>query len=355
MVTGATTVPIATASFSLESHDGSGNVLRNRRVELTYTYEGLPADNEFRLPLRYDFDRTAQGWIVAGARVQVGAQLPAWASGPTLFERTEHFLALYRPELDTPSRVLTDAEQARTQLGNKLPFPLDDAYLLLIAGDETQYRAMAGTTLGPVSPIAQVETSYEVTPHAIRVLARQMVINREKLYESGQTLETLRHELGHFLLAGVTRPFTPAWVSEAAAMYLAGTRPADIWRNSVAAGKFQGISINRLTRASSLGEHGVSREGTSLEYAYSAAAGWYLIETYGAQRFWDFYASYADLPAGELYDRLPDRTTEVHNESPADDAIEDLAVQTTGGALSQFFGLSPSDLDARLLTWMARQ
>lgn len=356
IATGAATVPLDDISLNVSRSTGeAADSLSGRRVDLNYTYEGLPPDNSFRLSIRYDFARDEDSWTIEAATLRRDSRLPVWATGAVLFERSDHFLALFRPDIDSPDRVMADAEQARAQLGEKVPFPLESTYLLLIAGDEEQYRQMAGTALGPISPIAQVETSYEVTPDNIRVLARQMVINQQKLYENGQSLETLRHELGHFLLANVTRPFTPAWVSEAAAMYLAGTRTVSIWRDGVAESKFADITIDRLTRASSLGEHGTNQEGTSLEYAYSAAAAWYLIETYGADQFWDFYASYAQLPAGELYDRLPETVTGLDGRPPADAPIEQLAVETTIEALDRFYDLTPTQLDVRINGWMARQ
>ncbi|MEX2588055.1 MAG: hypothetical protein WD602_08705 [Actinomycetota bacterium] len=315
----------------------------------------MPSNNIFRLSVRYDFAKAEDAWTVEAAALRRGSRMPVWATEGVLFERSDHFLALFRPGTDSPDRVLSDAEQARRQLGEKVPFPLENIYLLLIAADEDQYRQMAGTNLGPVSPIAQVETSYEVTPDSLRVLARQMVINRQKLYENGQSLETLRHELGHLLLAQVTRPFTPAWVSEAAAMYLAGTKTVSIWRDGVSGDKFTDITIDRLTRATSLGEHGTNQEGTSLEYAYSAAAAWYLVETYGAEQFWEFYASYAQLPAGRLYDKLPDTVPGLDGRPPADTPIEQLAVETTAEALGRFFDLTPAQLDVRIRGWMSRQ
>ena len=223
--------------------------------------------------------------------------------------------------------------------------------MVIIARDDEEYLTMSSATLGPVSAIAQVETSYEVTPQTIRVLSRQMVINSRKLHQDGAALETLRHELGHLAVAQYTRPFTPAWVSESAAMYLAGTRPVAIWRNGLQRKRFDGINIERLTRAANLGEHETSREGASLEYAYSAAAAWYLVETFGAETYWDFYRSYSEVPAQELYDRLPENTTTPEGRQ----AIEGLAVSTTTESLLRLFNLDPQSLDREIRGWMTAQ
>jgi hypothetical protein len=350
---GAVAVPLTGLEMRLDKgslRDRSGS-LAGVRVDLVYRYEGLPEDNSFRITLVYDFKELDDGWSVSAASIKPGSALPVWASGPIQTSHSEHFLALYRPGLSDPDRILREAEEARGQLDGKITFQLENKYVILVAGDDNEYQLMSSAVLGPVSAIAQVETSYEVTPDTIRVLSRQMVINSNKLHEDGTALETLRHELGHLAVAQYTRPFTPAWVSESAAMYLAGTRPEAIWRNGLQRNRFDGITIERLTRASNLGEHDSSREGASLEYAYSAAAAWYLVETFGAERYWEFYRSYADVPAKDLYDRLPENST-----TPAgEQAIEALAVTTTGGSLHQLFALDQVTLDQAIRSWMQAQ
>jgi hypothetical protein len=211
---GAVAVPLTGLDFRLDksSMRDRGGSLTGIRVDLLYRYEGLPDDNSFRITLVYDFRELDGKWSVVAA-----------TSGPIQTRQSEHFLALFRPELDNPDRILREAEEARGQLDGKITFPLEDKYVILVARDDAEYENMSSAVLGPVSAIAQVETSYEVTPDSIRVLSRQMVINSKKLYEDGAALETLRHELGHLAVAQYTRPFTPAWVSESAAMYLAGT------------------------------------------------------------------------------------------------------------------------------------
>ena len=351
--TGALLVPLEELTLTLDrgSIRGGADAFRGVGVDLGYRYAGLPEDNAFRVGFDYDLVRVGDSWRVTTSTVRAGSSQPVWATGPIETQRSEHFLALHRPGLSDPSRIMDEAEQARAQLDGKITFPLENSYLLVIAKDEAEYASMSSATLGPVSAIAQVETSYEVTPDSIKVLSRQMVINDRKLHEDGSALETFRHELGHLAVAQYTRPFTPAWVSESAAMYLAGTRPTSIWRQGLRQGKFDGITIERLTQASNLGEHGSSKEGASLEYAYSAAAAWYLVESFGPERYWEFYRSYANVPPAELYELLPERTSSPQSEQ----AIEALAVAKTGASLQGMFGLNTAALDTGVRDWMSKQ
>lgn len=345
--------PIEGLKFSIQpaSVPSRADAINDVRVDLSYRYTGLPPDNAFRIGLSYNLARRADGWAITSSALRPGALLPVWATGPIGIQRSQNFLVLYRPGLQNPARVMQEAEAARSQLDGKITFPLESSYLLLIAQDDAEYRSMSSAALAPVSPIAQVETSYEVNPTSIRVLGRQILVNDLRLQEEGSALETFRHELGHLALAQYTRPFTPAWVSESAAMYLAGTRPVSIWRQGLSQDKFNTVNIDLLTRAANLGEYDTSREGTSLKYAYSAAAAWYLAETFGPERFFNFYRSYADVAPLQLYERLPEQTASAEGAR----AIEDLAVSSTAGGLQRIFGLDPATLDQRVREWMAVQ
>jgi hypothetical protein len=318
------------------------------RVDLNYRYRDLPVDNIFRIALTYDLQRKGPSWQIDASSVAEGGYLPVWATGPVKVTESEHFLALHRPELAKPEATVEEAEQARAQLSGKITFPLENRYLLLLARDKDEYDNMRSTKLAQVSAIAQVETSYEVTPDAIRVQGRQMVVNVSELHQDGSALETFRHELGHLALAEVTRPFTPPWVSESAAMYLAGTRPVNVWKAGTRTHKFDAIQFADLTRAASLGEHDSNQ--TSLEYAYAAAAAWFLVERFGVDHFWDLYRAYAAVPAGKVFDSLPDANPDAQR-----GPIEELAVATTTSALNQVYALNMTQLDGLVRQWMASQ
>jgi hypothetical protein len=344
------TVPLTGLSMRVDGSSVPSTLPRlvGVRADFRYRYEGLPEDNVFRIPLVYDFELISGGWRIRAGRLGENATLPIWATGPVQTERSEHFLAVHRPGLPDPSRTLRRAEQARAQLDGKITFPLERQYLLLMAKDRAEYESMTSAKLGQVSAIAQVETSYQVTPENIQVQGRQIIVNVEQVRGDDSALETFRHELGHLAVAQYTRPFTPAWVSESAAMYLAGTRPADIWRAGLNRREFDRINFADLTRASNLGEHDSTREAISLNYAYAAAAAWFLVETYGASKYWEFYRSFGAVPANALYQSLPERG----DPNVRDQAIEVLAVQTTQRSLMTLFGLDPSELDNRVRQWM---
>lgn len=346
---GSKQVPLSEARLALENSSIKtvADTLPRVRVAFTFRYEGLPEDNVFRIPLSYDLVRAGKGWKITSATVQESLNLPAWATGQVTTARSEHFLALFRPGVPNAQQTLRLAEDARRELQAKLTFPLESSYVIVMAKDRSQYEQMS-SKVSPASTIAQAETSFEVTESDIKVQSRQMVVNLDKLYQQASATEIFRHELGHLALGSDTRPFTPAWVSESAAMFLAGTKPTSTWREGIRRKRFESISFLELNRASSLGQHDPTGEAASYEYAYSAAAAYYLIQAYGPDKYWEFYRSYSKVSAKTLYDRLP---TEVIA-SESDEGVIALAVETTSNSMKEVFGIDEPVLDAQVRKWI---
>jgi len=341
---------------SLESKDlklirssikSAGSLLKDVRVDFSYRYKGLPADNEFRVPLIYELKVVGPTVQITSARLDQGARLPVWAVGPVTTVNSEHFVAIFRPGRIASERALKVAEKARQQLISRLTFPLEPSYLLIMARNRVEYEQMTSQS-SPASAIAQAETSFEVSRDSIKVRSRQIVVNLEKVFQEESSEEVFRHELGHLALAQDTRPFTPAWVSESAAMYLAGTRPVDLWRSGIRTRRFEQISYVTLNRASTLGQDDATGVAASYEYAYSAAAAWYLVETFGADKYWQFYRSYAAVPASKLYESLP--TGRIATEG--EEKVVTLAEETTGPSLRDAFGLDETQLDIKVREWI---
>lgn len=351
LASGAASVPLSSIELKLANPgafdpDDTGSV----RVSFLYRYQPLPQDNVFRFPLIYSLKKIGTAWMVESSRGEDEALAPPWMEAQVQTASSEHFLAIFRPGLKDPGRALALAEQARGQLAPKLTLPLEAAHLILLAKDRAEYEQMAARR-SPVSAVAQAETSYEVTPQEIKVQSRQMVVNLQKLFDDGSEVETFQHELGHLALASDTRPFTPAWVSESAAMYLADTKPLALWKSGTRRGTFDGLSFEQMSTATQLGQHDPTGEAASYEYAYSAAAAYSLVETFGPAKYWEFYRSYANVPASRFYEGLPsDRIADEDEES-----VTKLATETTKEALSKVFGLTEGDLDLRVRAWIRRQ
>lgn len=347
---GSTEVPLSGVEFSITNSEGSSEFfVRGLELDLVYRYERLANDNAFRISLLYDLDRVGGKWSITSSILDQGAALPVWAAGPIEFTASDHFLALYRPSLPSPASAISQAERARSRLAPKLDFEMDPVHLILLATDEDEYRSMSAGA-SPVSAIAQAETTFAVSRNRIAAESRLILVNLARTGER-TAVETLQHELGHLALSNYTRPFTPAWVSESAAMYLAETRPVGLWARGIREGKFNAMSFSDLTSQPNLGQHDPSGVAVSFEYAYAAAAAWYLTETFGPQPFWSFYRSYSEVPAGEVYSQI----TDIGAGLDTDAALEELAVETTRAGLTRLFGLTEERLDSQVRKWIQKE
>ena len=342
---GSFSVPLTGQSLVVQrSSIRGGFPLTDVRVKLQFGYHGLPPDNRFNVDLNYGLDRRGRNLRITSSVFQYGEPTPLWASGPVQTLRSDHFLALYRPGLPNPEQALALAEVARARLQARLGLPLEDAHLVFLAKDEVQYRQATSVRRSDSAALAQA--SIVVSPKSISVGGRQIVVNVQRLHSEGMGLDTLQHELAHLALLKETRPFTPAWVAEGAAMYLSGRRPDRIWKGGAEA--FANMRFEDMTAGAGLGEHDATG---SFRYAYAAAAAWYLIENFGSNRFWKLYRSFAEVGPGKLYDRMPS----IHEATTTAPALQELSTQITERALQDLFGFGQDELDTRVRAWITYQ
>lgn len=348
---GLAQVPIAGVGLRVAGAGmpGANLPVNDVRVELRYTFQNMP-DNPFTATLMVTFDRSGGQIHVADARFD--GLLPVWATGPLQFAQSDHFLTLFRPGMTNADAMVAVAEQARTELAERLPGLSDGVYLLLLARDQADYGDFSRSSLlVDGSRAAEATFNVSVLPQSIEVGARQIVVDVAKLQRDRNVLPTFKHELAHLALAADTMPFTPAWVAEAGAMYLAGERPDFVWRQGVANGSFREMRFADLSRQLQLtGHHGTGAQASE-QYAYAAAAAWYLGETYGETGLLDFYRYFARVSALTVYQLLPSGQV-AFSEEPS---MQALAAETTTRALDEIFGIDESELDGRVQEWIEQQ
>lgn len=277
-------------------------------VEVVYRYEGLPEDNRFRFTLRYDVEKRGPSWLVTRSAPEADVPLPLWARSPVQVERSEHFLALFRPGIANAAQALQQAEQARRQLAEKLRFgESDSTHLVLLARDHAEYQEILGQEVAEESvAVAQATFLPFTVPES-----RRMTVNLGFFVDRGQArleghsgaltgVSVFQHELAHLALARIDDPVTPSWVNEGAAMYLASERRVNDWEEGLAEGWFDDLSF------ATFGEESLD---SFQAYAYANAGVLYLIEELGTERFWEFYVRFRPSlgsapPDGDLSDAI---------------------------------------------------
>lgn len=330
---GAAAVPLTYANVTFDPRGGGRTTetsFEDATVELVYRYEGLPKENVFRFALEYDLEKHGDRWVVTTSEVaESDARAPIWATGPVEHTRSEHFLALYRPGLPGAAEALEMAEQARRDLAERLSFfESDPVHLVVLAASEEEYAEIKGqpTDEGELAAAGFLFNSIS------RPEQRQMLVKAARLVrddavvaEDGERVPggvVFRHELAHLALTRYDGPYTPAWVNEGAAMYLAGERRLPTWRAGLEAGLFDGMSVGAMDRESGLAD--------GVAYAYANAAVLVLVEEFGVERFLEYYVGFLPLAPTPEFDADP-----------------------TGVTLAERYDMSVSELDRRTREYMA--
>lgn len=150
---------------------------------------------------------------------------------------------------------------------------------------------------------------------------------------------TIRHELVHLALARETRPFTPIWLVEGAAVYFANQLTPDARRRLVEDGKLDSLSLEQLTGEESLGSYDLLGQYVAYEYIFSGETVRYLIDTYGSDSFWEFYGYFSNIPTDRIIDQMP--LFSIGLGTPFGKISQEL----TPEALREVYGITITDLD----------
>lgn len=364
---GSTAVPLAEVNLLMDEADfnDEGTGVSAARLDFIYRYKDLPDDNLFRFRLLYELELREGSWIVTGSRHdERKSDLPVWARGPVSVASSQHFLALHRPGTTRVDESLELAEQARVKLLEGLTLQPDDRHLLLLAKDAAEYQDMSGG--GGGGSLALVSYVFRSsTGHPTRSEARQMVVNltavlgdpnekadlgpahgsaqgpenpgadeddgleipadlQKKVDAELVPAQVFQHELGHLALSRVTRESTTGWVKEGAAMLLSGERRTGSWEAGQVYGLYDQLSFGELSGQQNL------RSGVA--YAYANAAVFYLVETFGEKKFWDFYRDFKEYePSGSM---------EAH-------PLEELRADATHRLLRRIYDMNEEQLDQK--------
>lgn len=290
--------PIIRVGHVNRAHDRVDDV----RIDLVHRYEGLPDDSRFRIRLLNDYRLMDDGWVVTRSEVDVREIVPPqWVIEPVTYERSEHFLALFNPQLTTRSELdaaLKLAERGRARLLRRITLEPDDVSLLELAGNTEEFGDIAVNPGGLGAAVTMFDFSALSGPSNLavnRVMAVDLGVvlpNERRVRFERQSVkprQVFQHELGHLALLPYESPQLPGWVAEAGAMYAANERRSTEWRDGQAQGVFDEITFAELSRSQSL--------YNLYEYAYANAAAGYLIERGGVERFWEFYKGFSEYEA----------------------------------------------------------
>lgn len=328
-------------------------------VELAFRLDGLPADNPFHHPLRVLFERRDGdrdgGWLVA-SMAETGDRPILWRRGELAAQRSHHFLIYADPPIRSLlPELAADAEAAYAELQRR-GLPLERGYLVVALADRAEFARLAGR----VGALGVALARYRRDGDRFYVDSRAFYVDgtlfddqsRRSLPPEARRV-TVTHELVHLALAAESRPYTPVWLKEGAAVYFSGDRSFDADRRLVRAG-MDHLSLERMTAADVLGEHDRVGRQAADEYLFAGNVVAYLVEQHGRDRFLAFYRGFAERPAGDL-------VADLHSRSLNDPALLLRVFENVPGAIAgdltdellrEHYGLDVAGLEAAVEEWL---
>lgn len=347
-------VPLASYNLQLAPeetvNDATQTVLNQLSIEINYTLDGIGDENTFIHVLAYDFVRDGAGWRVSA--VDFDDNPPFWLTGDVVVRETTHFLIFARPEsaADLPT-LDAEAETAYTMLRDQ-GLALEPRYIAYFTASRDDFETLTGQAANRLLGLAL--SRYEFVGNVVDVNSRAFYINGEAFIDEQTGLNaedrqtTITHELVHLALAQDTRPFTPIWLVEGAAVYYSEDTGLDKQAELLTDRRLDTVSLMDLTTVSSLGEHDFIGEQTNTEYIFSGETFAFLLETYGESTTLDFYRSFALVPSSAIRDEMP----RFGNALVIDTVFADLRQQLTDDRVQEFFNVRLEQLDTDVKTWI---
>jgi len=324
-----------------------GSVLNNYGVEVQYGIEGVDPSNPFVSTLTAQLTQADGRWTIA----TLEGEQPFWLRSPATAQRAGSFWIFSRPGMNADLAMIErEAQQAMDDVDRTLPNRAQATSVMFVTATDDEFEALTGRSGAQFVGVATAR--FDVRTDSIAVTNRAFFLNgaafRNNTVQDRQ--QTITHELTHLVLANTTMPFTPAWLSEGAAMFVSSDLPTDTLRSVQQAGGFDTVGIATLSSQTSFGGvAGAAMDQTSVEYAYSAFLATYLIETYGADRFWTLYDSFADVPVNDVRAAI-----EAAN-GDFDAAMQQLAPRIAAQKVQDAYGVDLQMLERDYESWLTER
>jgi len=260
----------------------SGN-RASARVTLAYGIRGIRSS--FGSTRRVDLVRAGKRWRIA--RERGGRGVPPWEAGEFAARRTKHFVMLAPPEAEVDDLLASLESGYGTIRGVLARGRLRRRYLVVVAADASQARALTTEIRGVETLAAIADATIRESGPQRRIvgvvsLRLLVVLPAFTALDSVGRGRLITHELTHAALTGATSGRTPAWLVEGVALYVSGDRrpaPPDADLGALSA-------PDAISRASG--------DAQAAGYATSSAAAFAIADRFGARRLLKLYHAFND-------------------------------------------------------------
>ncbi len=342
--------PLQDLRLEVTGGDFDPEEARDVSLELSVGLEGFPSEERWHYPAEADFRKIDGVWRVT--RWSWG-MTPPWARLPGRSWTSEHFTLIGPENLqgETAQAVLGELEEAYRDLSARLPREaIRPRYLALYAPDRQTFEALTGKnprlTLGAafyrtVPVIADEEVVGFQTSEVMLALNAEGVKSYRAADPIGGRAAVLRHELVHVILAPWTRPWTPGWLVEGAAMTYAGQ---PYWREL----KEEIRGLESMTYTTEFGHIGdIFGTATARQYALASAMAEFVRERYGDAAFLALYRAYAEVPVETVEKHLPS----IGLGTLLQASMQGIAQEVTPDLMRKHLGVDPAAFETAFLEW----
>ena len=293
--------PIATAEYKLSEFqrvkpDASGRLMKVR-VDLRYTLASLPAANEFMTQTECDMQRGENGrWYVKAIRYP--ELQPFWQLGYTEALNSERFLVFYRAGEGSERQAELAIKQLEKGYARlvRTGLPLKARYAAFSIGVKDDFARLTGRD--PLTFTGAASSGYLMRDGQLQVVNEALYLNdfrfftMQRAWGRQDRQSTIQHELVHLALADLTRPWTPAWLTEGAAMYYA-EQCDSASRAALKQSMTPEMSLVALSRLSHLGANTGDTREVLTQYQYSGEAVSLVVRQRGEAGLLALYSAYA--------------------------------------------------------------
>lgn len=169
-------------------------------------------------------------WYVGGnddvADLGLVASQSMWDLGPVVVAQSAHVMLIAHADNRARAQaLLATTEAALTTVSQRWALPWPGHIVGFVPSSPAELTTIIQATVDVTKFVAFV--SYAFDPESLRATAPRLFVQDTNLsrYSAAQQTETLVHEFTHAAGAAYAGPFTPAWVQEGTAEWIAGNKP----------------------------------------------------------------------------------------------------------------------------------
>jgi hypothetical protein len=232
---GLASLPVARVNYSIrrDTSDLTRAVIRNEYanapVALVPTVQALRFTYDARSSLDvmfWTFVKRGDHWFVGGdddvADLGLESTVSMWDRGPVVAVASEHFQFIAHPaQRPRAQDLLQLSEQALATLASRWTLPWSGKLVGFVPGSPAEIADLIQATVDVTKFVAFV--AYGFDPDTLQPTTPRMYVQDANLsvYPPAAQTETLLHELTHAAGSDFASSFTPAWVHEGLAEWVA--------------------------------------------------------------------------------------------------------------------------------------